>query len=155
MRIQNNKKSVTGNASKLKIGIVVSQYYLNEVTGPMLTGAQQALKESGVIEKNITVVPVSGSWEIPYGCIALLKRKKVDAIITLGCIIKGETSHDHHIAAAVTNSLMGIQSERKLPISLGVINANTMEQAQVRSSGDTNKGRDAALAALEMALLKI
>ena len=155
MQIKNKKPEQPLDASKLKVGIVVSQYYFDEITGPMLRGAEEILKESGVKEKNITTVRVSGSWEIPYGCIALLKKKKVDTIITLGSLIKGETSHDHHISAAVSQGLMQLSLERKLPIAYGVMNADTMEQAVARSSGDNNKGKEVAIAALEMALLKI
>ena len=155
MKVTNKKAAPASGASKLKIGIVVSQYYFNEITGPMLQGVNDILKTAGVLEKNITLVRVSGTWEIPYGCAALLKKKKVDALIPLGCVIKGETSHDHHLTATVTQALMNLSMDRKIPISLGVINANTLEQAIARSSGDTNKGKDAAMAALEMALLKI
>lgn len=151
---RNKQEEKIQNASKLKVGIVVSKYYFDEITGPLLEGAHAVLSEWKVAPKNITVVPVSGSWEIPYGCVALLKKKKVDAIVTLGCIIKGETSHDHHIAAAVTEGLMRLSLERKIPISLGVITANTFEQAKARSSGNNNKGKEAAVAVLESGLLK-
>lgn len=155
MQRKNKKVEKTKDASKLTVGIVYSQYYLDEIIGSMLAGAEEVLAQAGVKTSNVTKVPVSGSWEIPYGVIALLKKKKVHTVITLGCVIKGETSHDHHISAAVSQGLMNISLARKLPISFGVMNANTMEQALARSRGDNNKGKEVAIAALEMALLKI
>ena len=143
------------DASKVKLGIVVSQYYWNELTSPMLEGAKEIFAQANVKEKNITIVPVSGSWEIPYGCVALLKKKKVDVILTLGVVIKGETAHDHHLTASVMQGLMDLTLERKVPIALGVVSANNLDQAVVRATGTNNKGRGAAIAALEMALLKI
>lgn len=155
MQTKNKRAAKPMDASRLKIGIVYSQYYFDEITGPMLKGAEEILKESGVKEANIVKAPVSGTWEIPYGCLMILGKRKVDALISIGCVIKGETSHDHHITAAVTQGLMKLSLDRKIPISLGVINANTLDQAIARSQGENNKGKEAAIAALEMALLKI
>ena len=143
------------DASRLKIGIVVSQYYWDELTNPMLKGAKEIFIQANVKEKNITIVPVSGSWEIPYGCVALLKKRKVDVLVTLGVVIKGETAHDHHLTASVMQGLMNLMLERKIPIALGVVSANNLDQAIARATGPNNKGRGAAIAALEMALLKI
>lgn len=146
------KKAPTKDASKLKIGIVVSTYY-DDITGRMLAGALQTLKEWQVTEKNTTVVRVSGSFEITYGCLSLLKRKKYDALITLGCIVKGETKHDEYIAHAVTQGIVQLTIAYRTPISLGIVTTNDLPQAVVRSTGKNNKGAEAALAALEMALL--
>ena len=146
------KKSVSKDGSKLKIGVVVSTYY-DDITGRMLAGALQTLKEWGVTEKNTTVVRVSGSFEITYGVLSLLKRKKYDAIITLGCIIKGETSHDEFIAHAVAQGIVQMMVAYKTPISFGVVTTNDLPQAVVRSTGKNNKGIESALAALEAALL--
>lgn len=146
------KKLATKDASKMKIGIVVSTYY-DDITGRMLVGALQTLREWGVTEKNTAVVRVSGSFEIPYGCLSLLKRKKYDAIITLGCLIKGETNHDEYIAHAVAQGIVNLMIAYQTPISLGVITTNDLPQAVVRSTGKNNKGVEAALAALEMVFL--
>lgn len=146
------KKAPRKDASKLKIGIVVSTYY-DDITGRMLAGALQTLKEWQVTEKNTTVVRVSGSFEITYGCLSLLKRKKYDALITLGCIVKGETKHDEYIAHAVTQGIVQLTIAYRTPISLGIVTTNDLPQAVVRSTGKNNKGAEAALAALEMALL--
>lgn len=147
-------KKMGRNASALKIGIVVSEYYADVITGKLLIGALDVLKKAKVAQKNITVVRVSGCFEIPYGCIVLLKRKKFDAIITLGCIVKGETEHDRYIASAVSQGIMNLSLAYTVPISFGVITVNNLAQAKVRSTGENNKGKEAALAALEMAFLK-
>lgn len=147
-------QGVARNASALKIGIVVSEYYADVITGKLLMGALDVLKKARVGQKNITVVRVPGCFEIPYGCITLLKRKKFDALITLGCIVKGETEHDRYIASAVSQGIMDLTLSYQVPISLGVITVNNLAQAKVRSTGQNNKGREAALAAVAMAFLK-
>lgn len=151
-RKEGTKKVAAKDGSKLKIGVVVSTYY-DDITGRMLVGALQTLKEWNVSEKNTTIVRVAGSFEITYGVLSLLKRKKYDAIITLGCIIKGETSHDEFIAHAVAQGIVNIVIEYKTPISFGVVTTNDLPQAVVRSTGKNNKGIESALAALEAALL--
>lgn len=142
-----------GDASKLKIGIVVSKYY-NDITGRLLSGALETLRAWKVSEKNITVMRVSGSFEISYGCLAVIKKKKPDAVIALGCVIKGETNHDEHIAHAVAQGITNLQIKYETPISFGIVTTNNMKQAVVRSTGNNNKGIEAATAALESALLK-
>ena len=152
MQRKDIKKQAGKDGSKLKIGVVVSTYY-DDITGRMLVGALQTLKEWNVSEKNTTIVRVAGSFEITYGVLSLLKRKKYDAISTLGCIIKGETSHDEFIAHAVAQGIVNMMIEYKTPISFGVVTTNDLPQAVVRSTGKNNKGIESALAALEAALL--
>lgn len=147
-------KKEARNASAFKIGIVVAEYYADVITGKLLMGALDVLKKMKVVQKNITVVRVPGCFEIPYGCITLLKRNKFDALITLGCIVKGETDHDRYIASAVSQGIIHLTLAYKVPISFGVVTANNLAQAKVRSTGKNNKGMEAAIAALEMALLK-
>ena len=151
-RKESGKKAPVKNASKLKVGIVVSTYY-EDITGRMLDGALETLRAWKVSEKNITIVRVPGSFELTYGCLSLLKQKKAHAIVALGCIIKGETSHDEYIAHAVAQGVVQLMVEYKKPISFGLLTVNTLEQATVRSTGENNKGKEAAIASLEMALL--
>ena len=113
---------------------------------------EKILREWRVSEKNTNVLRVAGSFEIPYGCLNLI-QKKPDAIIALGCLIKGETKHDEYIASAVSHGIMRLSLDYKIPIGFGVITANNITQAKARSSGNANKGAEAAIAALEMALL--
>lgn len=141
-----------GNAARCRIGIVVSGYYA-DINQRMLSAARETLRDWQVADEHIAVVEVPGSFEIPYGCQALLKRGKFDALITLGCIVKGETKHDEYIAHAVANGIMRLTAEHGVPISFGVLTVNTIEQAVERSTGENNKGHEAAVAALTLALL--
>lgn len=137
------------DGSKLSIGIVVSSFN-TDITEPMLEGALATLKEWSVKDENITVFRVPGSFELPYGCLKLIKEKRPDGIIAIGCVIKGDTEHDRYIATATADGLMRLTLDHALPISFGVITTNTLEQAQIRSTGETNKGKEAALAVLEL-----
>ncbi len=141
-----------GDGSSLSISIVVSGFN-KDITEPMLEGALATLKEWGVKEEGITVLRVPGAFELPYGCLKLIKDKKPDGLIALGCVIKGDTEHDRYIASAVAGGIMDLITEHGLPIAFGVITTNNLEQAQVRSTGEANKGREAALATLETLLI--
>lgn len=153
MRENNRKKRNSfPDGSKLKIGVVVSGFH-EDITGRMLDGARAALATCKVKKENIRIMRVPGSFEIPYGCLMLLEGKKYDALVALGCIIKGETNHDYYIASAVSQGIMDIMLRHRVPIGFGVITANNLKQANARSTGKTNKGSEAALAAVEMALL--
>lgn len=151
------RKNSTGpakskDASKIKIGIVMSEYYADVITARLLSGALQVLKKWNVSEKNIVIARVPGCFEIPYGCITLLKQKKYDTLIALGCIVKGETDHDRYIASAVSRGIMDLIVAYQVPIAFGVLTVNTLAQAKARSTGKNNKGAEAAIAALEAAL---
>lgn len=153
MRKKQAKKVELSGAERIRIGVVVSRY-LEEITDQLLQGALSTLKSHGVADESINIIDVSGSFEIPYGCLTLLSKSKPDAIIALGCIVKGETNHDRYIASAVSHGIMQLSLQYKTPISFGVITTNTLKQAKARSSGDSNKGTEAAIAALQSALLK-
>ena len=146
------KKRAARDASKLKVGIVVSRFN-EDVTEGLLLGALEELRAWKVRARNIRVVRVPGSFEIPFGCSQIIKRWKPDAIVALGCVIKGETEHDRYIAGAVAQGITRLSLTRGVPISFGVLTTNTLKQARVRSRGATNKGPEAAAAAMEMALL--
>lgn len=152
MRRKRPEKTKKHNASRLRVGVVVSKYN-SDITGELLKGALNTLRDYHVPERNITVVEVPGSFEIPYGCLALIKKKKPHAIIALGCVLKGETKHDEYIASAVSHGIMDLSLDHNIPISFGVLTPNTLAQARTRSRGKYNKGVEAALAALESALL--
>ena len=143
------------NGSKLKIGIVVAKWN-NEVTTGLLVGALQALTECKVLEKNITVVDVAGSYELPYAARILMKSKKrkFDAVITLGCLIKGETMHFEYIASSVAQGLMELNVDEDIPVVFGVLTCLNEKQAKVRSRGKSNHGYGWGYTAVEMALLK-
>ncbi len=152
-RKNNTKKTALPDDSGLKIGIVVSEFH-KDITWRLLDGALETLGMCNVKKKNIHILRVPGSFEIPFGCLSLLRGKKYDALVALGCIIKGETSHDVYIASAVSQGIMNLSLEYHVPISFGVVTTNNLAQAEARSRGKTNRGKDAALAAVSMALLK-
>ena len=141
------------DASKLRVGIVVSRFN-EDITEGLLEGALATLAAWKVKRANITIVRVPGSFEIPFAAQQLIARKKPHAVIALGCIIKGETSHDYHIASAVSHGITRVALDQNVPIAFGVLTTNSLEQAQLRSRGKTNAGIEAALGALENALLE-
>ena len=147
------KKAKPRDASKLKVSIVAAKFH-SEITDSMLEGALKVLKEWNVKEKNITVRRVYGSIDLPFAAALAIKKDKPNAVLAIGCIVKGETKHDEYIASAVGNGLVTLSLWHKIPVSFGVITTNTLEQAKQRSHGKTNHGEKAAVAALEAALLK-
>ena len=145
-------KEIKGNfqGKGKKIAIVISRF--NEFIGnQLLAGCLDALKKSGVIEVNISIIWTPGSFEIPQ-VLSKLDPKKFDAIIALGAVIRGETPHFDYIAAEVSKGIARHAQDKKIPIIFGVITADSVEQAVERAgTKQGNKGRDAALSALEMA----
>jgi 6,7-dimethyl-8-ribityllumazine synthase len=146
------KKVPPQDASKLRIGIAVADFN-SDITNGLLKGALGVLREWGVKEKDISIRHVYGSFDLTYACDLLLRKQRPHAVIALGCIVKGETDHDKHIASAVFNGLTALTIKYGKPISLGVLTTNTVAQAQARSRGTSNHGQKAAAAALEAALL--
>ncbi len=142
---------LTGSGKR--IGIVVSRF--NEiVTKELLHGALNHLRRSGVRESDLEVVWVPGSFEIPLALKALAETKKIDALIVLGCIIRGETSNYEHIARATTDAIQRVMLDYRLPVGFGLLTVESFEQAIERCGGKIgNRGREAAQSALEMASL--
>ncbi len=137
----------------LKFAVVVSRF--NEfITRKLLDGAQDALLRHGVSEENIDVAWVPGSFEIPLVAKSLAQTKRYDAVICLGAVIRGATPHFEYIAAEVTKGIAKVGLEAGLPVSFGIITADTLEQAIERAGTKAgNKGFDAAVDAIEMANL--
>jgi 6,7-dimethyl-8-ribityllumazine synthase len=132
------------------VGIVVSRYNLS-ITNRLLEGALQALAEAGVPEVDVQVVWVPGAWELPVAAQRLARREQVKAVLCLGAVIQGETTHDQYINQQVVNSLGQLALENDLPVLFGVLTCQTMEQALNRAGGSMgNKGAECAQAALEM-----
>lgn len=140
------------DGSKLKIGIIVSLFNDN-ITKPMLEGALETLAENKVKKENIKTVWVPGSFEIPLACQRLAQAKKYDALVTIGCVIKGETDHFYYICNETSRGVMDMMLKFDIPIGFGVLTTQNLKQAQVRSRGKENKGREAAEAALAMVKL--
>ncbi len=137
----------------LKFGVVVSRF--NEfITKKLLEGAQDALLRHGVSGEDIDIAWVPGSFEIPLAAKQLAQTKRYDAVICLGAVVRGATPHFEYIAAEVTKGIAKVGLETGLPVSYGVITADTLEQAIERAGTKAgNKGFDAAVNAIEMANL--
>jgi 6,7-dimethyl-8-ribityllumazine synthase len=133
-----------------RIAIVVSKYNAS-ITGNLLQGALDTLRQAGFADDRIDVAHVPGAWEVPGPVAIFAKRPTTLAVIALAAVIRGETTHDQHLNRAVSNALMEIALEVNKPVLMGVLTCNTVEQAIHRSGGNFgNKGTECAEAALEM-----
>ena len=133
-----------------RFAIVVAKWN-RSITTKLLDGALEALAESGVDQSTIDVAWVPGAWEIPLVAQRLAESGQYEAIIALGAVIHGETSHDQHINRGVSLALMEVGLAQDLPVLLGLLTCESMEQAIHRAGGKVgNKGSECALAALEM-----
>jgi len=137
----------------LKFGLVASRF--NEfITEKLLGGAQDALLRHGVNQEDIEIAWVPGSFEIPLIAQKLAQTKRYDAVICLSAVVRGETPHFEYIAAEVSKGIAKVGLETGLPVTYGVITADTLEQAIERAGTKMgNKGFDAAVTAIEMANL--
>jgi len=141
------------NAEGLRFAVIASRFN-DEIVDGLLRGALDCLSRHGAPDDAVSVYRVPGAFEIPTLAAKLIDVDDLDAIITLGCLLRGDTPHFDFISAQVTNDLSRVATEAKFPIAFGVITCNTREQAVERSSpGSGNKGWEAALAAIEMANL--
>lgn len=133
-----------------RFAIVVSRYN-KSITEKLLTGAVETLTAAGVEDNRVDVFRVPGAWEIPVVTARLARSRQYAAVLTLGAVIKGETTHDEHINRQVSITLGELSVETGVPIAFGVLTCNTLEQAIHRSGGNVgNKGVECAEAALEM-----
>jgi 6,7-dimethyl-8-ribityllumazine synthase len=148
-------KTLEGNllAKGLRFGIVVSRFN-SFISERLLEGAMDALRRSGAEEEDWTVARVPGAFEIPLASKKMAKSGRYDAIICLGCVIRGATPHYAYIAAEVTKGIASLSLESEVPVAFGVLTTDTIEQAIERAGTKAgNKGFDAALSAIEMANL--
>lgn len=138
------------DAAGLKFGIIVSRF--NEfVTSRLLAGAKDALIRHNAAEESLTVAWVPGSWELPLAAKAMIQCGRYDAVICLGCVIRGQTPHHEYIAAETSKGLAHVSLDSGVPVGFGVLTTDTIEQAIERAGSKSgNKGADAALSALEM-----
>lgn len=139
---------------KLTIAIVVAEWN-PEVTNALFEGAFTHLTSMGVKERNILIHYVPGSFELPLGAQYLAANKNVDAVITLGCVVQGETKHFDFICDACAHGVMDVGLTFNKPVVFGVLTTNNQEQAIDRAGGKHgNKGVEAAETALKMLILK-
>ncbi len=148
-------KVIEGNliAKGKRFGIVASRFN-DFITKELISGCIDTLVRHGLEDKDIVVSWVPGAFEIPPVAQILAKSKSYDAIICLGTVIRGSTPHFDYIAQEVSKGVAKVSLEAGLPVIFGIITADTIEQAVERAgTKDGNKGRDAALSAIEMANL--
>lgn len=135
----------------LRIAVAVSRFN-EQVTRRLLQGALAALRTSGIAEESLDVAWAPGAYDLPVVAQALARSGRYDAIVCLGCVIRGETTHDRFVALGAATGLVQVSLTSSLPVTLGVLTTQTLEQAEARSGGaHGNKGEDAALAAVELA----
>lgn len=138
------------DAKGMRFGIVVSEWNSN-ITGALLEGAFQTLTRHGAEEKDITVMTVPGSFELVFGAAQMVKSEKMDAVIAIGCVVRGDTPHFDYICAGATQGLAALNEKFDVPVIYGLLTCNNMEQAQDRAGGTLgNKGDECAVTAIKM-----
>ncbi|SRR6266852_5917150 len=141
------------NAAGLRFGIVVSQFN-SFITDRLLAGALDALERAGAGEKQIEIVRVPGSFEIPLAAKKLAATGRFDSLICIGCILRGETSHYDYVASETARGIQLAQLDSGVPMAFCVLTCDTLEQAINRAGLKSgNKGYESALGAIEMARL--
>jgi len=144
---------IEGNlsAQRYRLGIVVSRFN-GEVTARLLQGALDCLRQHGASDKKIDVFYCAGSYEIPQVARKVAGTKRYQALICLGCVIRGKTPHFEYVAGEAARGISNAALATGIPMSFGVLTTDTVEQAMERSGGSLgNKGWHAALSAIEMA----
>lgn len=143
----------TQSAAGLKFALVVSKYN-DFVTDRLQTGAVAALTAAGVRPEDITVVRVPGAFEIPLAARHAADTRQFDGIVCLGCLIRGATPHFEYISSAVAHGLTAASGDTGIPMAFGVLTTNSVEEALERAVDESsNKGWEAATAAIEMAVI--
>ncbi len=138
------------DAKGLRIAIVVSRFN-DLITSRLLAGAKDALLRHGAADGDLTEVWVPGSWELPLTAKALAESGRYDAIVCLGCVIRGQTTHHTHVGGEAARGIARASYDSGVPIGFGVLTTETLEQAIERAGAKAgNKGVDAAVSAVEM-----
>lgn len=137
------------SAPRGRIALLASRF--NElVVARLIEGARDALLRHGVAEEQLTLVRVPGAFELPLTADKLAASGRFEAIIALGCVIRGDTAHFDYVAGGAANGLMQVSLDHGLPVGFGVLTVDTLEQALDRAGAKAgNKGADAALAVIE------
>jgi 6,7-dimethyl-8-ribityllumazine synthase len=136
--------------SEVKIGIIVARFN-DFITGKLLDGAMDGLKRHEVPEENIDVAYVPGAFEIPLIAKKMAKSGKYDAVIALGAVIRGSTTHYDYVCSEVSKGIANVSLDAEIPVMFGVITTENIEQAIERAGSKAgNKGYECALGAIEM-----
>jgi 6,7-dimethyl-8-ribityllumazine synthase len=138
------------SARERRVAIVAARF--NEfIVGSLVQGAVGAWEERGGAARDLLIARVPGAFELPLAARRLAASKRFDAIVALGCVIRGDTPHFEYVAGECARGLQQASLDSGVPIAFGVLTVNTVEQALERSASGTNKGAEAMLTALEMA----
>ena len=153
MRTDDNTAAPPSGASGYRFAIVFSRFN-TVITERLRDGAAAALHEAGAASEDVEVVSVPGAFEIPQAARRLAETGRFDAVVCLGCVIRGATPHFEYISSSVAHGIQDASAETGVPMAFGVLTTDTWEQAEERASGGRdNKGYEAAAAAIEMAQL--
>lgn len=137
----------------MRIAIVAARFN-DFVTDRLVEGAQAALRDAGLADHDVDVVRVPGAFEVPMAAQRIAETGKVSAVVCIGCLIRGATPHFEYIASACAHGITAAAASTGVPMAFGVLTTNSVEEALERAEpGPSNKGREAADAALEMARL--
>ena len=152
--LSNYDKNTIPNAKNFRFGIVVSEWNDN-ITEGLYKGAVAALLDCGATEDNIVRFNVPGSFELVYGAQRMIVTQEVDVVITIGCVIKGETMHFEFVCEGVTQGIKDLNVQTDVPVIFCLLTDNNEQQSLDRSGGKHgNKGTEAAIAAIKMADLR-
>jgi 6,7-dimethyl-8-ribityllumazine synthase len=151
--LKTDRKEPELDAAGLRFAVVVSRFN-NVITERLRRGAVEALEKSGARKADIEIVEVPGAFELPLASKKLASKGEYDALIAVGCVIRGETSHYDYVCAETARGLQLAQMDTGVPIMFCVLTCENHEQAMARAGGDHgNKGFDSGMAAIEMARL--
>lgn len=146
-------KGTVPNAEHLRFGLVVSEWN-GSITEGLCSGAVQALLDCGALEENIVRWNVPGSFELVFGAKKMIRAHKVNAVIVIGSVIRGETSHFDFVCSAAAQGIKDLNVAGEVPVVFCILTDDTLQQAIDRSGGKYgNKGTEAAIAAVKMAVL--
>ncbi|MGL5937630.1 MAG: 6,7-dimethyl-8-ribityllumazine synthase [Phocaeicola sp.] len=138
------------SAKEMRFGIVVSEWN-TAITGALLEGAIDTLKKHEATEENIHVFTVPGSFELVFAASQLVKTEKVDAVIAIGCVVRGDTPHFDYVCDGTTQGIAELNTTGNIPVIYGLITTNNMQQAEDRAGGVLgNKGDECAVTAIKM-----
>lgn len=144
-------RRVNADASGLRFALIAARFN-EEIVAGLVDGARAALGEHGAADTAVDVFHVPGAWELPLAASQLAESGTYDAIVALGCVIRGDTPHFDYVAGECAAGLARVALDEQMPVAFGVLTCDNADQARERAApGPANKGAEAALAALEMA----
>jgi 6,7-dimethyl-8-ribityllumazine synthase len=137
-------------AAGVRTALLVARFN-QEITDRLLEGARRALLEHGAAPSDVTAIRVPGAWELPQAAARAVESGSFDAIVALGCVIRGDTPHFEYVCTEATLGLGAVARSARVPLAFGVLTTDDVEQARARAGdGRDNKGYEAAIAVLEM-----